>query len=94
SAFRTPNVDERVASGPMFDTFGNPIAGNFQLKTQTSNDVEGGVRIKAGAFEMQSSVYTMNLTNEIHFDPVDFFNYNLAPTRRYGSETSASYRAN
>jgi iron complex outermembrane receptor protein len=93
SAFRTPNVDERVASGPMFDTFGNAIAGNFQLKTQTSNDMEGGVRIKAGAFEMQSSIYNMNLTNEIHYDPVDFFNYNLDPTRRYGSETSATLRA-
>ncbi len=93
SAFRTPNVDERVNSGPMFDVFGNAIPGNFQLKTQTSNDVEGGVRIKAGALAMQSSVYTMNLTNEIHYDPVDFFNVNLAPTRRYGSETSASLRA-
>ncbi|MDR3468201.1 MAG: TonB-dependent receptor [Xanthobacteraceae bacterium] len=94
SAFRTPNVDERVASGPMFGVFGNPIVGNFQLKTQTSEDVEGGVRIKAGAFEMQSSVYGMDLENEIHYDPVDFFNYNLDPTRRYGSETSASYRWN
>ena len=45
SAFRTPNVDERVSSGPSFDpvTFA-PIAGNFALKTQTSNDVEGGDR--------------------------------------------------
>lgn len=92
SAFRTPNVDERVASGPMFDSFGNAIPGNFQLKTQTSEDVEGGFRVKHGAFEMQSSAYLMNLTNEIHYDPVDFFNYNLDPTRRYGSETSASYR--
>ncbi len=93
SAFRTPNVDERVDSGPMFDPFGNPIPGSFQLKTQTSNDVEGGVKIKAGAFAMQSSVYNINLTNEIHYDPVDFYNYNLDPTRRYGSETSATYRA-
>jgi iron complex outermembrane receptor protein len=92
-AFRTPDVDERVASGPSFDVFGNPIPGNFTLKTQTSNDIEGGFRFKAGKFEMQSSVYDMDLVNEIHFDPVNFFNYNLDPTRRYGSETSASYRA-
>ena len=92
-AFRTPDVDERVASGPSFDVFGNPIPGNFTLKTQTSNDIEGGFRVKAGKFEMQSSVYDMDLVNEIHFDPVNFFNYNLDPTRRYGSETSASYRA-
>jgi iron complex outermembrane receptor protein len=92
-AFRTPTVDERVASGPAFDAFFNPIPGNFMLKTQTSHDIEGGFRVKAGSFQMQSSIYDMDLVNEIHFDPVNFFNFNLDPTRRYGSETSASYRA-
>ena len=42
---------------------------------------------------MQSSIYDMDLTNEIHYDPVDFYNYNLDPTRRYGSETNSTYRA-
>jgi iron complex outermembrane receptor protein len=94
-AFRTPDVDERVASGPSFDplTFA-PIPQTFQLKTQTSHDVEGGLRIKAGELQMQSSLYLMDLTNEIHFNPVLFFNTNLDPTRRYGSETSLSYRVN
>ena len=41
---------------------------------------------------MQSSIYNMDLENEIHFIPATFFNYNLDPTRRYGSETSASLR--
>jgi iron complex outermembrane recepter protein len=91
-AFRTPTVDERVASGPALDVFFNPIPGNFTLKTQTSQDIEGGFRIKAGMFQMQSSIYAMDLVNEIHFDPVNFFNYNLDPTRRYGSETTASLR--
>jgi len=71
-AFRTPTVDERVASGPAFDQFFNPIPGNFTLKTQTSHDVEGGFRIRAGTFQMQSSIYNMDLFNEIHFDPVNF----------------------
>jgi iron complex outermembrane receptor protein len=93
-AFRTPDVDERVASGPAFDVFFNPIPGNFTLKTQTSHDIEGGFRIKTGMFQMQTSIYDMDLVNEIHFDPVNFFNYNLDPTRRYGSETSASLRVN
>ncbi len=91
-AFRTPDVDERVSSGPAFDAFFNAIPGTFQLKTQTSHDVEGGFRIKSGAFQMQSSIYNMDLENEIHFNPVLFFNTNLDPTRRYGSETSASLR--
>jgi iron complex outermembrane recepter protein len=85
-AFRTPTVDERVSSGPFF------VPGTFQLKTQTSHDVEGGFRVKAGAFQMQSSIYNMDLENEIHFIPALFYNVNLDPTRRYGSETSASLR--
>jgi iron complex outermembrane receptor protein len=94
-AFRTPDVDERVSTGPAFDpiTFA-PIPQTFQLKTQTSHDVEGGLRIKAGGLQMQSSLYLMDLANEIHFSPVLFYNTNLDPTRRYGSETSISYRVN
>jgi iron complex outermembrane receptor protein len=91
-AFRTPNVDERVSSGPSFDAFFNPIPGNFNLKTQTSHDIEGGLRIRSGGFQMQSSIYNMELANEIHFIPALFYNVNLDPTRRYGSETSASLR--
>ena len=75
---------------PAFDAFFNPLPGNFKLKTQTSHDIEGGFRIKPGGFQMQSSIYNMDLENEIHFIPALFFNVNLDPTRRYGSETSAS----
>ena len=92
-AFRTPNVEERLSSGPAFDpVFFTPIPQTFQLRTQTSHDVEGGFRIKSGGFQMQSSIYNMDLENEIHFNPVLFYNTNLDPTRRYGSETSASLR--
>ena len=91
-AFRTPDVDERVSSGPSFDAFFNPVPQTFKLKTQTSHDVEGGFRIKSGPFQMQSSIYNMDLANEIHFIPALFFNANLDRTRRYGSETSASLR--
>lgn len=96
-AFRTPNVDERIITGPGFDLTACPpypcpaIPQNFALKTQTSHDVEGGVRLHLGRLEIQSSVYDMHLKNEIHFDPVNLFNYNLDPTHRYGSETNAAY---
>ncbi|WP_375314489.1 TonB-dependent receptor [Bradyrhizobium sp. A5] len=94
-AFRTPDVDERVSSGPSFDPFSfAAIPQTFQLKTQTSQDVEGGLRIKAGGLQLQSSLYLMDLSNEIHFNPILFYNTNLDPTRRYGSETSLSYRVN
>jgi len=91
SAFRTPNIDERVGVG--FGPNFGPVK-TFDLKIQTSDDVEGGFRIKAGMFEMQTSFYNMNLTNEIHFDPVNFVDVNLDPTRRYGTETAASLRVN
>lgn len=93
-AFRTPDVDERVSSGPSFDPFFNPLPQTFQLKTQTSQDIEGGLRIRGGRLQMQSSLYLMDLANEIHFNPILFYNTNLDPTRRYGSETSVSYRIN
>lgn len=93
-AFRTPDVDERVSSGPSFDPFFNPLPQTFQLKTQTSQDIEGGLRIKEGGLQLQSSLYLMDLANEIHFNPVLFYNTNLDPTRRYGTETSVSYRVN
>ena len=69
-----------------------PAPSDFKLKTQTSHDIEGGFRIKSGGFQMQSSIYGMDLENEIHFIPALFYNVNLDPTRRYGSETSASLR--
>ena len=95
-AFRTPNVDERVVTGPAFGgaPFFPPIPQNFQLNTQTSHDVEGGIKIHGGGLDIQTSYYDMHLKNEIHFNPVQFFNYNLDPTHRYGSETSASLRIN
>ncbi len=95
-AFRTPNVDERVVTGPAFGgpPFFPPIPQTFQLKTQTSHDVEGGIKIHGGGLDIQTSYYDMHLKNEIHFDPTQFFNYNLDPTHRYGSETSVSLRIN
>lgn len=85
-AFRYPNVDERVGMAP----YGTPT--NFDLKTQTSHDAETGIRVEWNRLSAQSSVYVMDLENEIHFDPINFIDYNLDPTRRYGSETSVRYR--
>jgi iron complex outermembrane receptor protein len=85
-AFRLPNVDERVGASPI------GAVGTFDVKTQTSYDVEGGVRIHRGPLDIQTSYYDMHLKNELHFDPIAFLDYNLDPTHRYGVETSASLR--
>ena len=85
-SFRTPNVDERIGV--------NAFPVDFNLKTQTSRDIEGGVRGRFGALEWQSSVYAMQLNNEILFIPFPPIgaNINLDPTRRVGVENSATLR--
>jgi iron complex outermembrane receptor protein len=101
-AFRTPNVDERVVTGQSLNCPGWPlpcsgIPQNFELKTQTSYDIEGGFRIHGGGLDIQTSFYDMHLKNEIHFNPIPgigFYNYNLDPTHRYGSETAVTLRIN
>ena len=85
-SFRTPNVDERIGVNAF------PI--DFNLKTQTSRDIEGGLRGRMGPLEWQSSVYQMWLTNEILFIPFPPIgaNINLDPTQRFGVENSATLR--
>jgi iron complex outermembrane receptor protein len=85
-SFRVANIDERIGSA----LFGVPT--DFDLRTQKSDDWEAGVRFQFGAFEIQSSYYEMRLTDELHFDPVNFINTNLDPTRRRGAETIASWQ--
>ncbi len=83
-SFRTPNVDERIGV--------NAFPVDFNLKTQTSQEIEGGARGRLGMLEWQSSVYAMNLNNEILFIPFPPIgaNINLDPTRRMGVENSAT----
>ena len=91
-SFRVPNVDERV--GMVSLGIGDPTT--FDLKTQRSRDWEAGGRINVGPVMLQSSIYDMYLTDEIHFRYAPGFvvnNTNLDPTRRYGSETMATWQA-
>jgi iron complex outermembrane receptor protein len=89
-AFRLANADERAGAGGPY-VFAVP---SFDLQTQTSYDVEGGVRVNSGPFHLESSVYLMRLNNEIHFVPALGIDTNLDPTQRTGWETSASYQVN
>ncbi len=88
-AFRTPNVDERIGTGPDAN-----LNATFNLKTQTSYDVEGGGKFHFGSFDAQVSYFDMHLKNELHFNPIDFYDVNLDPTHRYGTETLATLRLN
>ncbi len=83
-SFRTPNVDERIGVSAF------PV--DFKLKTQTSFDMEAGVRGRVGPVEYQSSIYEMLLQNEILYIPFPPLgaNVNLDPTRRFGVENAAT----
>jgi iron complex outermembrane receptor protein len=92
-SFRVPNVDERVATVTRLSA----VPTTFDLKTQKSRDVEGGIRITSDLVDLQWSAYDMRLTDEIHFRFGPSFqasNINLDPTRRYGHETFATVRVN
>ncbi|HEY4143218.1 MAG TPA: TonB-dependent receptor [Pseudolabrys sp.] len=84
-AFRTPNVDDRIGV--------NAFPVDFNLKTQTSQEAEGGFKAKLGALDWKTSVYGMLLNNEIMFIPFPPIgaNINLDPTRRFGVENGATY---
>lgn len=82
-SFRLPNVDERVGMG--FPT-------TYELKTQTAQDVEAGLRLRLGALSGSTSLYLMHLEDEIQYSPDRFANVNLDPTRRWGWENAVSYR--
>jgi iron complex outermembrane receptor protein len=85
-AFRVPNIDERVGMAPVLTVT------NFDLRTQRSHDLEGGVRLRQGPFDFQGSMYDMQLMDELHFNPVTGSNVNLDPTRRYGTERLAAWQ--
>ncbi len=90
-SFRVPNADERIGQAPTF-AFPAPIPTNFSLKTQTSREIEAGLRGSQGPLSWLVSVYDMHLKDEIFFSAASGTNVNLDPTRRYGVESEAVYR--
>jgi len=85
-SLRLPTVDERIGA----TAWG--AGTNFALKAQTSRDLEIGLRGRHGDLGWQTSAYVMDLTDELHYDPIRGVNLNLDPTRRYGAESSVTYR--
>jgi iron complex outermembrane receptor protein len=88
-SFRVPNADERVGQAVAFN-FPAPTPTNFDLRTQTSNEVEGGVRVTLGPLKWQTSYYDMRLHDEIFYSPATGTNINLDPTHHYGVENAAT----
>ncbi|MBP7670485.1 MAG: TonB-dependent receptor [Ferrovibrio sp.] len=85
-SFRYPTLDERIVT----TAFGVP--GQFNLKTQTSHDIEAGLHGDIGTANYRVSAYWMELNDEIYFDGNSFTNINLDPTRRRGVELQGGWR--
>lgn len=92
-SFRVANADERIGQAVSFN-FPTPTPTNFDLRTQTSYEIEGGARLHLGRFDVQTSVYGMALQDEIFFSPATGTNVNLDPTRHWGVENTAFLRVN
>lgn len=86
-SFRMATVDEIYAQygGPGFTSIVT------MLEPQKSLDREIGLDYKSDATSARASMYYMDLTNEIHYNPITFANMNLTPTRRYGVELEGTH---
>jgi iron complex outermembrane receptor protein len=83
NSFRVPNVD---------DMFGYTTGTVTLLEPQTSQDREIGTEIAYGRSSFRLAAYSMEIRNEIHFDPSTFANVNLSPTYRRGLELEGKWQ--
>ena len=81
-SFRAPTVDERILSTAAYNS--------FRLRTQTSWDMETGLRYGGGRWSGEARAWMMNVRDELHFNAATFLNQNLDPTRRIGVEAEAA----
>jgi len=85
SSFRVANFDENACFFP-------PCAGEL-LRPQKAKSGELGVELERGRLRARTSVYQIDLEDEIYFSPLTFANINLSPTRRRGVELEGGWRA-
>jgi iron complex outermembrane receptor protein len=78
-SFRFPTIDERI---------GGRGKTSMKLETQISADAEIGASYQGRSFDLRTSIYAMNLRDELYYRADDFSNHNLDPTRRFGVESS------
>ena len=84
-SFRVATFDENACFFP-------PCAGEL-LRPQKAKSAELGVEVERGRLRARTSVYQIDLEDEIYFTPLTFANINLSPTRRRGVELEGAWRA-
>lgn len=92
-AVRVPTIDERVGTRLDPVTF---LPLSFGLDTQTSWDIEAGVRVARGPVDLRVAAFQMHVDDQIAFTPDTIatfgFNTNLDGTRRRGVEAEGALR--
>lgn len=78
-SFRVANIDENRC-----DLYATPCAP--MLKPQTSRDQEVGAQWQSHGSSIRVSLFRMNITDEIHYNPIASSNINLSPTEHTGFE--------
>lgn len=63
------------------------------LETQKATTYDTGVEFTVANASARASVFHQRLTDEIHFNPVEFRNTNLDPTERTGVELAGDWQA-
>ncbi len=81
-SYRIANADENALT---------PLL-NQPLEPQISHDLEVGFTAGSAARKITARVFRHRLTNEIFYNPLQFANVNLDPTRRQGVELEAHVR--
>ncbi len=85
-SYRLPNVDEFTS--PAYDANSDPIA----LRAQTATDKELGIKYRwPNQGRASVRLVRSDLKNEIIYDPANWANINLDPTRRQALEFFWSY---
>jgi iron complex outermembrane receptor protein len=84
NSFRLPNVS---------DNFNPTFARVTLLEPQTARDMEFGLEGGTPAWRYRASVFRVDLSNELFFDPVTLGSRNRQPTRRQGFSLEGSWQA-
>ena len=88
TSFRFPNVDELFGFDAIL--FAPVFAGNLKPQHGTTNEIGGSITL--GAATIRTSVYRIDLDDEIGFDDALGANTNFSPTRRKGAELEADWK--
>lgn len=82
-SYRLANADDNAST----------VLLNQALSPQKSKDLElGATYAPVAASKVTARIFRSNLTDEIFYDPINFANVNLDPTKRQGFELDAEQR--